>query len=71
MMKQYIGQLTESAAARTVEWVKTLPWRDGIIDLEVLDLTMDEFLKIGREMIPMPSSEQALEEFLRQATDSQ
>ena len=39
VMNQYMDQLTTSAADRMVEWVKTLPFRDGDIDLAELGLT--------------------------------
>ena len=71
MIKQHIDQLTEDVVSKTVEWVKTLPWRDGSIDLEELGLTMDDFLRIVQEKVPMPSPEKALEEFLKQATESE
>ena len=71
MIKQYMDQLTEDVVTRMVEWVKTLPWRDGSIDLKELGLTMDDFLRIAREKVPMPSREDALEEFLKQATESE
>lgn len=70
-IKQYLERLNDDIASRAIEWMKTLPWRDGVIDLEALGLTMDEFLAIGLETMAMPSSEQALEEFLRQATESE
>ena len=67
-MKQYMDQLTTSVTDKMVEWVKTLPWKDGSIDLEELGLSMDEFLDISLERVSIPSPEEALEEFLRQAT---
>lgn len=71
MIREYMDQFTDGVGQRTVEWFKTLPWRDGSIDLEALDLTMEEFLEISRERVPIPSPEDALEEFLRQATKSE
>ena len=69
MIKQYMDQLADGVAERMVDWVKTLPWRDGSIDLEKMGLTMEEFLKMAQAKIPMPSPDDALEDFLRQATD--
>ena len=69
-MNQYMDQLTTSAADRMVEWVKTLPFRDGDIDLAELGLTTEEFLDIALARSSIPSPEEALEEFLRQATSS-
>ena len=71
MIKQYMDHHIEDVADRMVAWVKTLPWRDGDIDLEVLGLTMEEFLKIAREKVPVPSPEEALEDFLKRATESE
>ena len=70
VMNQYMDQLTTSAADRMVEWVKTLPFRDGDIDLAELGLTTEEFLDIALARSSIPSPEEALEEFLRQATSS-
>ena len=71
MMKEYMDHLTEGVVGKMVEWVKTLPWRDGSIDLEEMGLTMDDFLRIAQEKVPMPSTEEALEEFLKQAIESE
>lgn len=68
MIEQHMNQLVDGVTKRMVEWVKTLPWKDGSIDLDGLGLTMDEFLTIAREKVPIPSPEEALEGFLKQAT---
>ena len=71
LMNQYMDQSMKDVVDRMVEWVKTLPWRDGSIDLEALGLTMEEFLEIANEKVPVSSPEDALETFLQQATDSE
>ena len=71
MVEQHMNQLIDGVSKGMVDWIKTLPWRDGSIDLDELGLTMDEFLKLSREEIPMPSPEESLEDFLQQATASQ
>lgn len=71
MIKEYMDHHIEDVTDRMVAWVKTLPWRDGSIDLEELGLTMEEFLKIAREKVPVSSPEEALEDFLKRATESE
>ena len=68
LLQQYLEDRTGDIVGRMVDWLKSLPWRDGSIDLEEMGLTMDEFLTISRERVPVPSPDDALEQFLRQAT---
>ena len=70
VMKQYRDQLITSATEKNVEWLKTLPWRDRDIDLDEMGLTMEEFLHASLARASLPSPEEALEEFLRQATNT-
>ena len=71
MIREYMDKRIEDTAQRMASWAKTLPWRDGSIDLEEMDISMDEFLQVAMEKVPMPSREDALEDFLKQATHAQ
>ena len=71
LIDQYMDQSMKDIVDKMVEWAKTLPWRDGSIDLEALGLTMEEFLEVAKEKVPVSSPEDALEDFLKQATDSE
>jgi len=67
-MQKYLDDLHNDITKQTVSWVKTLPLRNGSIDLEEMGLTLEEFLELGREKVYVPTGAEALEEFLKQAT---
>ncbi len=69
LIEEFLGRLANGVAASTLDWFKTLPWRDGSIDLDALGLSVEEFIKTAREAVPMLTLDEALEEFLIQATD--
>ena len=60
-----IAELTE----RIAQWVKTLPFRDGDVDLEAMGVTEDEFKEMFGEQVNIPSAHDVLEDFLRRATE--
>lgn len=68
-LEEFLRQVTMQQVDRFVEWVKTLPFRDGDVDLEQLGLTVEEVVRAGAEQLALPSPEEMLEEFLRKATD--
>ncbi len=70
MMEQYMNRRRHGVVNRMVEWTKTLPWKNGNIDLDELGITMEEFLERAQQEVPMPSPEESLEDFLKQATAS-
>ena len=50
---------------RAVEWAKKLPMRDGDVDLEALDTTIEELTRAGIAEVALPSPTVVLERFLR------
>ena len=70
VMKEYMRNLHERQIDTVIQWIKTLPWRDGDIDLESLGLTVAEFIELSKEQMLFLSPEEAMEEFLRQTTQS-
>ena len=53
---------------KVVEWAKKLPMRDGAIDVEALDMTVEELTKVGIEQVTIPSPTEVLDKFLREET---
>ena len=65
---QFMDQLTADLVDQLVEWAKTLPWRDGDIDIEAMGLTAEELVELFKQQVALPSVDDVLEDFLRQAT---
>ena len=55
---------------RAVEWAKKLPMRDGDVDLEALDTTIEELTRAGIAEMAIPSPTAVLERFLREERSS-
>ena len=68
LRKQYLDQIIANLIDKTVEWIATLPFRNGDIDLEELGLTQDEFIDMFMAKVATLWPENSLEEFLRHAT---
>lgn len=67
-MQRYFDDLQRDVLERTVAWFKTLPFRDGDIDLAAMGMTPDEFLALVKEKARVPTYEESLEAFLKDAT---
>ena len=65
---QIVDRLTADLVGQSVEWAKTLPWRDGDIDIEAMGLTAEELIELFKRQVELPSVHVVLEDFLRQAT---
>jgi hypothetical protein len=67
--QEFFDSLTDDITKQSAEWLKTLPLRDGKIDLETMGMTMEEFILLGREKVHIPSVEEVLEELVRKAAE--
>ena len=66
MFNDFLQKETNHYVERAVEWAKSLPMREGDIDLEKLGMTAEELAEVGRAEVAIPSAEELLEKFLHQ-----
>ena len=67
-LNQLWSNLSSDLINQTVELVKSLPWRDGDIDIEAMGLTTEELMELFKSEVKIPSVHDVLEDFLRKAT---
>ena len=68
LMRQHQDLMIRVVADNILNYAKTLPFRDGDVDLEELGLSEKQFSEILLSKANIPSVEESLEEFLRQTT---
>ena len=65
----FMDQQMADLADQLVELAKKLPWKDGDIDLEAMDLTPEELIELFKQRVVLPSVDDLLEDFVRRATE--
>lgn len=68
VLGQFWSNLSSDLVNQTMELAKSLPWRDGDIDIEAMGLTTEELIEMFKRQVKFPSVHDVLEDFLRQAT---
>ena len=68
VLGQFWSNLSSDLVNQTVELAKSLPWRDGDIDIEAMGLTTEELIEMFKRQVKFPSVHDVLENFVRQAT---
>ena len=66
---QYMNQLRSDWMDKFVDWLKSLPWKDGEIDMEKLRLTTpEELVTLWTQSVPIQPADTVLDDFLQQVT---
>lgn len=66
---QYINQSQSDWMDKSVDWLKSLPWKDGKIDMEKLELTTpEELAALWIQSVPIQPADTVLDDFLQQVT---
>ena len=66
---QYMNQSRSDWMDNSVDWLKSLPWKDGEIDMEKLGLTTpEELVALWTQSVPIQPTDTVLDDFLQQVT---
>ena len=63
-LAKFFDSEIEKTLHSAVQWIRTLPMRDGDLDLEAIGLTLEEFLELSKEKHNFPNWDQFLTQFL-------